>query len=149
MGYAATTIVMYGVRLDTNDAKRFFDYMLDNYESFRDDRVFDLDEEDLLIEPDEILSNGRKIKGRARYEPQMLADDADSRIHEMAYERGHSSVVGLFIASRGYAWSDPLEDFMSPDKRYTQNFEKYVQPILDALGIKSEPPKIILVNQVW
>jgi hypothetical protein len=149
MGYAATTILVYGVRLSPEQGKRVFDYMNDNFESFRDDRMFDYDCDNLLVEPGRDLGNGRKAGDRERYDPRMFSEGTDSRIHDLGYEPGYNAVVGLYVASKGYAYSDNLEDFFTPDPRYTVNFDRYILPILQELGIEVDPPKILIVNQVW
>jgi hypothetical protein len=84
----------------------------------------------------------------------MYSEGTDSRIHNNTYEEGYNHVLGLYVASNGYAYSDNLEDFMTPNMYYISNYDKYIKPLLDGagvdiLGITIGDPKMVITNQVW
>lgn len=141
MGYAATTILVYGIRISNEDAKKI-------YEAFVDEEgEFQYDENDILLE--ERHHPHRKIRPRERYYPNMYSEGTDSRIHDLLLEDGFEHVIGLYIASKGYAYNDVIEDYLSPNQMCEDNYNKYIVPMLDALGIEKQEPKVLIVNQVW
>lgn len=137
MGYANTTIVMYGVRLSSEDAKKIFDKFYDEDEYEYTDSLIEYSDEDVITDID-----------RHRYYPNLVSEKTDSRIHCLEYEEGYSHVFGLHIASNGYAYSDELENFMTINDMCTNNFNKYCKPVLDEFNINLEP-KILITSQVW
>lgn len=143
MGYAATTILVYGIRLDSIQAQEVYDHLQETDDLFESDGEISMDPNDSLIEP----SVG-KFRPRTRYYPNMYSEGTDSRIHDNTYEEGYDHVIGLYVASNGYAYNDLLEDYLVPNEDYTKNYDKYIQPILDSIGIDGRP-KMIIINQVW
>ena len=148
MGYASTTIVVYGVRLDGNDAEKLYNHMnslgtpgrgkYGEYECYAD----------------QLLDELNKKYGGDRYYPDVLSDDTDSRVNSLRFDFDdgwYSHVFGVFIASRGYGCDDKLEKYIcaKQPKQVLDVWNKVCKPMLDAAGIKNSKPDIVLVNQVW
>jgi hypothetical protein len=144
MGYATTTIAFYGVELSYEEAKKIFE------ERFGDEEEFDYDTKDTTTDEVASVHHIRGTTYRERAMPQMLADGADSRINNMAFdEESERHVIGVYLASRGYAHTDKIEDYIkSPSEKAKANYEKYILPILKEEGIEREP-SILIVTQTW
>lgn len=141
MGYAQTTIVVWGVELTNKQAE-------DIYKKYFSGGEMSYDKTDTTTNELSYVHRGQNIY-RERYMPQMLADDADSRIHDMSYsEDSYRHAFGIYLASRGYAHTDKIENYLTPDKQALHNWDKYISPILKAEGINLEP-SILLISQVW
>lgn len=146
MSYTVTTIVFFGIELSQEEAKRIKQKYFSE-EFFPSEGNYDpLDFTDDTVHNQSGVNTGRN---RERNMPQMLADGTDSRIHNMDYEEGHQHYIGIYLASKGYAYNDKIKDFMKvPSEKAVQNFEKYIRPILIAEGIEKEPD-IEIVTQTW
>ena len=144
MGYAATTILVYGIRISSEDAKKIYE---DCREDFREVGTMYFDANDIQLEKRE--NSQWNLRPRERYFPNMYSEETDSRIHNLKFEEGYSHVVGIYMASKGYAYNDVIEDYLSPNQMCEDNYNKYIVPMLDALGIEKQEPKVLIVNQVW
>ncbi len=142
MGYGATAILVYGIKVSSEDAKKIYE---DCKEDFEGVGTMYYITEDVLEE--EIHHPQRKI--RHRYYPTMYSEGTDSRIHNLEFEERFNHVVGLYIASKGYAYNDNIEDYLTPNQMCEDNYNKYIVPMLEDLGIEKKEPKILIVNQVW
>jgi hypothetical protein len=144
MGYAATTILVYGIRISSEDAKKIYE---DCKEDFQEVGTMFYSTDDILLE--ERHHPHRRIRPRERYYPNMYSEGTDSRIHDLKFEEGYSHVVGLYVASKGYAYNDNIEDYLMPNQMCEDNYNKYIVPMLEELEIEKQEPKILIVNQVW
>jgi hypothetical protein len=176
MGYAATTIVVYGVPVTQEQAKEINDNLIENYEkAVKEGRERDYTEALLAQEEkdfhlrtmrgedeEKFLSRVKKnytpLKSKLHdtgcggtvYDVQLFADGADSRIDSMHYsEEGHDHYFGVYVGSKGYAYHDQIGKLAANiPKAAKANLEKYVRPVLKKMGIKDEP-EVHLINQVW
>lgn len=152
MGYAQTTIIIWGVELADDEAKRIYDKLNKDFENREDDddgELIPFDVKDCIT--DEVSYNRRGVDVfRKRDIPQLLADGTDSRIDNLCYtERAERHVIGIYTASKGYAHSDKIEDYIpGPKQRTLDNYEKYILTILKEEGIERKPA-IQIVSQVW
>lgn len=145
MGYASTTIAFFGIELSDEEAKNIFEKYFNG-----EDEEFEYDEKDTLTDEISYVHHNTGPVYRERNIPQMLADGADSRVDNMAYsEDSQRHVLGIYLASRGYAYSDKIENYMKEvPAKAKENFEKYIRPILQKENIRKEP-EILLINQTW
>lgn len=142
MGYAKTLIIIWGVSLTPEQAKKI-------YEKYFSEGEFEYDVKDTLTEEIAYEHRGTPIY-RERNMPQMVADGADSRIDDLSYSKeSDDHVLGIYVASKGYAYTDNIEEHIKNIGGKTfENFDKYIKPILQEEGI-SEEPKMRIMNQVW
>lgn len=144
MSYATTVIVMYGVSLTLEQAKKVYEKYFIEGEDLKYDTKDTLTEE---------VSYVHRVTGpvyRERNMPQMVSEGSDSRIHSLAYDEDCSDhVLGIYVASKGYTYTDNIEEHIQNMGGKTfENFDKYIRPILEDQGIKEEP-KMRIVTQVW
>jgi len=128
MGYSQTTIVVFGIEVTDEQAKNISETYIN------DDGEIDHDESDDI-----------------RDFPNLLADEADSRVDDMSYSEGsYRHVFGIRLASRGYGSSDKIEKYINNvSDKAKQNYVKYILPILRKEGIEEVQPSILIVTQVW
>lgn len=144
MGYANTTVILFGVELSNEQAKKIYEERLEDTEEGN----FPYEPED-CITTEVMYTHHEKPVYKERNIPQMLADGADSRIDNMVYsDDSNRHVIGVHLASRGYACDDKIEDFLTPSEKAISNFNKYILPILNEENIETKP-KIIIFSQVW
>ncbi len=142
MGYSQTTIAIFGVELTNEQAELIFN------KHFHGGEELQYDEVDTLTNELSYVRHGKNVY-RERHMPQMLADGADSRIDNMSYsEDSGRHVLGIYLASKGYAYGDKIEDYLIPSDKAISNFNKYIQPILDEDGIILTP-RLQIISQVW
>lgn len=161
MGYAATSIVMYGVAIDEKVAQSIKKQEMreDNDELFSDDTMYShnfyrqnhakLTPQYQQLTP--ITPYSEHVKGVEAdvFSPKMLADDTDSRIHSLTYESGMQHYLGIYVASRGYGYQDDIIFFINHlPQEAMDNFQKVVKPLLEKYHI-SDTPEIHIITQTW
>jgi hypothetical protein len=143
MGYSQTTIGVLGIEITDEQAKKIYN----TYLQATGELVYD--KADCITTEFQYNHHGVDIF-RERHMPQMLADDTDSRIDNLYYSEGSRHVIGVYLASKGYAYGDKIEKYiMNIDKRAYDNFNKYIVPILKSEGIDFVEPEMLLISQVW
>lgn len=161
MSYAATTIVVWGIRVNEDIAEKIYNELTQNDDS---EAIINMEPSDRYLR--KMTSNyKRNIQqkyynispysqhdsgyGSEVFEPRLFSDGTDSRIDSLTFDLGYNHVLGIYVASKGYAYNDKIESFIkSVPQEAKNNFEKYIKPILDKYNIK-EQPDIVIVNQTW
>ena len=144
MGYSQTTIVVFGIEVTDEQAKNISEKYIN------EDGEINHDEVDVITNEVSYHLHGKPIY-ETRDFPNLLADEADSRVDDMSYSEGsYRHVFGIQMASRGYGCPDRIENYISnvPD-RAKQNYVKYILPILREEGIEEVEPSVLIVTQVW
>lgn len=120
MGYFASTNLVFGVRLESNEAKKFYEKFSENdfFSFLSDEEIEQLDEDDVP------------------YEIDMWSDGADSRIHDLNYEKGAVSYVGILLTDKA---KEVPKLIKTPPKDIFELYEKYVKPKLESVNIQDKP----------
>lgn len=171
MGYGKVSIVLYAVEIPEDIAAKIFrDNNNDDDEDYdeddEDDEDYDEDEEEVLLfckskhyrkstdnqrlPVTTYAAHDTGSSGSEVFYPIMVADGADSRIDLMEYMPGATHYLGIYIASKGYAYTDKINYFLNnpiPPEAIV-NFNESIQPLLEQYGIV-EKPQIVLAQQVW
>ena len=151
MSYADTKIVIYGVKINSDIAKKIYESELneDGELSCNDPEfMFHRKEEDQLfpITPYEQHDDGYDS---TVFNVDLWSEGTDSRIHNNKYQPKRQHYLGIYIASSGYAYTDNIKYFLkSTPLEALRNFEMLVEPLLKKYEIK-EDPEVYTVNQVW
>lgn len=138
MGYAATTNVIFGVRLSNAEAKKFHDHVMAIAGASPDD-------DDALASA--LFAIG--VKGNV----VMRADGADSRIDntEEYSERDNfdSYATGFDLGGKGYGCNADVAKMTAKagDPVLIAKFSKHIAPLLAAAGIKAKEPTTIVTTQ--
>jgi hypothetical protein len=168
MGYAQTSIVFYGVEIPAKVAEKIFndpklqaENQNPDWEGFRipGPRVYRaLDVSDpkskQLVQPTPASPYPAHESCAMEYEviyPTLISDGSDSRIHNLQCdtEDGCPTYLGVFIASKGYAFQDKIAYFVKNLPPEAVNiFQVAVAPILAQYGITSAP-EVHIIQQVW
>lgn len=126
MGYAATDMVIYGVKLTDEQARIVF----------------------ADLEPKCEEGCGIYLETPANVEVGLFSDRTDSRVHSGHYDYGYEHVFGFNYASNGYAADDDIvRAVKKTPKKVVETYETHVIPYLKSLGIHKKP-KVLLINQV-
>lgn len=140
MGYTAHTILIFGVYLTIQQSKRIYD------KHFVNDELPYTKQDTITTEVFYTNRLGKPVY-KERNVPTMLSDGTDARIHSMrcSYE-AENHVIGIEVADKKY---DNINDYMlNVGEKTIENFNKYIQPILDEEVI-IEKPSMKIVTQVW
>jgi hypothetical protein len=132
MGYASTTIALFGIRLTDTEILEELN--------------------DLFMEEKSSLKFPKENEHPYRYQIQIMGEDTDSRIHlNHGYEEdAHEHVFGIFLASRGYAWSDEISDYTTNiNPLVMERWKSHCVPLLNKIGIKEPKPEVHFITQVW
>jgi len=139
MGYAATTIAMYGVILTNEQAKQLHaklveDGHFDKYNGYT------------------FKTNLPEDKSNChRFNIDMRGKGFDSRAENIEYFNGHDErkwdiyVFGVFLASNGYAYTEDIGEYIqgktleTAKKLWDELCKEYVE----------ESPSLQFVTQVW
>lgn len=155
MGYAATTIIMYGVPIDEHIAQKINTHEM-NHDIFNDKEMY----KNCFYRKDYPNSGHKQptpvtpysfhdFGGGDVFNPQMLSDGTDSRIHSNTFEQEHQHYLGIYIASKGYGYEDQINKFLKEiPKEAIENFNNSIQPLLDKYQVK-ETPDIQIIEQTW
>jgi hypothetical protein len=143
MGYAATIIVAYGVRINHNQMNKLFELVKSKglYKNY---------ELTLVPKKDITVTRKRRVT-RHLHTAHCYSDGTDSRVDALEFndEFEGTHVFGILCASRGYAYSDNIEEAIANiPQRAKDNFNDYCAPLLKEIGIE-EKPSIKLISQVW
>lgn len=167
MSYQATTIVLYGVKLNGEETEKLRNYIAPGLSN---EDCVPLEKAIRKIVPDSEISrihyypgipnsvNNMDAPGNIRtspreyHFPEVLSDNSDSRIHTLQFDMDEgidTHYFGIYCGSRGYAYADEIEEIINnlPEKA-EDNFELYCKSVLEGIGITSTP-KIHLVTQTW
>jgi hypothetical protein len=156
MGYAATTIVMYGVAIDEDIAEQIKNNEMHEDDGFNDEKMYDNifyrknHEGNRYPQNEPITQYSEHDKGMGEvFYPEMRSDGTDSRIASNTYEPGYQHYLGIYIASKGYAYDDRINQFVKKvPQEAVENFKNAIQPLLDKYGVTDEPD-IQIINQTW
>ena len=159
MGYARTNIIIYGVKISDELANKIF-----NKYFSEDTEYIEFSQDDLIYyrKQSEDCSNKGLIQltpispykqhddgtyGSPALFPTMLSEKTDSRIHSLLYDKGFDHVIGIQIASNGYAYEDDIEYFMKNiPKEVISEFNNTIMTVLEEYNINASP-QIHLVTQ--
>jgi hypothetical protein len=86
---------------------------------------------------------------RCRYHSDFRCDDASRRDDRHYASDVESHVFGIYLASNGYGYKDPLADYtdlVSPIA--IANFADFCAPVLSHFDIR-QPPTVHLIDQIW
>lgn len=156
MGYAATTVIMYGVAIDEDIAEQIHNNEMNEDGEFNGEKMYDnvyyrknhQGSRHPQQEPVTQYSEHNLGMGYV-FHPDMLSEDTDSRIHSNTFEPDHQHYLGIYIASKGYAYDDNIKEFIKNiPPEAVENFKNAIQPLLDKYGVTDEPD-IQIINQVW
>lgn len=160
MGYASTSIVIYGLKISEDIAKKIYAEEIDKNEGvFKDKNLYKgiyfrklplskLDNHKQLTPVTPYKHHDEGIDSFVFY-PKMWAGEADSRVNSLIYEPMKQHYLGIFIGSNGYAYNDKILHLIrKPPREAIQNFKDCIKPLMSKYRIMEEPD-VILVNQVW
>lgn len=158
MGYAATDIVLYGVEISEDVAQKIFENELnEDYEFSQPDDSFFYRQ--VLEHSRERYPQRQPVSpykahcsgiGSSVFYLDLLSDGTDSRIETNKFDPGYNHFFGIYIASKGYAYSDDIKYFIrNTPKEAVELFNRLALPILQKYGVEDISPDIQLVNQVW
>lgn len=159
MGYAAVDILIYGIAVDEDVAAAIYEKEFDlNTGSFKEE----LEAKRIMARPvrpgdkpsDPNLPTspyGHDFGLRSVvFNIDLVSEGTDSRIHDNNFEPGHQHYIGIFVASNGYAYNDPLVPFIRKvPNEVIDNFNESVVPLLLRYGVTEISPDIHIVNQTW
>jgi hypothetical protein len=128
MGYYTNTNLVFGVKLNPTDAKKLYEFHGgDNgFSLFTDEEIEELDE-------------------GVDYETEMWSEETDSRIHNLSYQPGHTSYVGILLTDEKEEITKLVK---SPPKNINDIFNKYFKPKLKNLNLSTEPDFHIFTQTV-
>jgi hypothetical protein len=160
MGYASTSIVVYGVKISEDIAKKIYTEEFDKNEGmFKDDNFYNGIYFRKL--PMSNINSNQQLTPVTPYKhhdegtdsfvfyPKMWAGEADSRVDSLIYEPMKQHYLGIFIGSNGYAYNDKILHLIrKPPKEAIKNFEDSLRPLMSKYRIIEEP-EVRVISQVW
>ena len=105
------TSLMYGVKLIDDEAKKLYDYSINDIAFFT------------LLE-------------KCEEEIELLNDKTHYALHNMGYEKGFTSFFGLVLSTKT---SEMTQVITNPPSNTKANFERYVLPVLLDNQINTKP----------
>ena len=162
MGYASTSIVVYGVKIGEDVAKKIYEEEFDKNEGmFKDDNFYNgiyfrklpigngnINGHQQLTPVTPYKHHGEGTDSFVFY-PKMWAGEADSRVDCLIYEPMKQHYLGIFIGSNGYAYNDKILHLIrKPPKEAIKNFEDCLRSLMNKYRIIEEP-EVRVINQVW
>lgn len=153
MGYAITKILLYGIKLDSQNAILIDDYLseaeLPSSNIFRKLDDYSIKKgivQNLTITPYDQHKCGL---GKEVFQIEMLSDGADSRCDSLSYNEGFESYLGIVVCSAGYGTQDDFDYFLNniPPAVITL-YNTNVLPILEKYKIEAKP-EIKVIVQTW
>ena len=149
MGYAHTTILIYGVRLNPEESDKVWELIKDKE---------NIDNGDIEIIPKKEIQKDPWFESNGiqqyieRYKPVLRSDGSDSRVDSNMYDEGFEHILGLEIASNGYGCDDDILSYSSDNSVLTKAknlFGRYLRNILVDCGITRVPQdRFYLVGQI-
>ena len=149
MGYAHTTILIYGVRLNPEESYKVWELIKDKE---------NIDTGDIEIIPKEEIQKDPWFDRNdiqyytERYKPVLRSDGSDSRVDSNMYDEGFEHIFCLEIASNGYGCDDDILSYSSDNSVLTKSktlFDEYLRNILVDCGITRVPQdRFYLVGQI-
>ena len=124
MGYANTTMVIYGARLNDKEAKKVYEKLI---ETAAPD-----DEEGYLV-------GAKNVK--------MYSEQTDSRVDTLTYDEGYPHVIGANYASNGYGCSDDIVKAIKKVPKWALKDAEVLEKFLKDMGIKKNLD-VLVINQV-
>tara|TARA_R110000772_G_scaffold20466_2_gene56792 strand:- start:87660 stop:88151 length:492 start_codon:yes stop_codon:yes gene_type:complete len=163
MGYAATMIVIYGVKLNPQESTILNNYLEENNLWIEGD--LNIGVEDITSIPpienappyiNNIQTPMFHHPPRERYNTprevhfvNLCSHGTDSRIHDNGYEEGYDHSFGIYCGSDGYAYGDMVSGIIADiPEEAIDNFSRHCYPILEQLNLPSDP-SVSLVQQTW
>ena len=132
MGYGISTNCVYGVFLDSEEAKRLRDEIIKSMPNEYDSVYTSLEE---------LVNN---YDNNCPFNVEMVAEDSDSRIHDTSFEEGFDHVFGVVLASKGYGGSGSNEDFNQKmregaSQEQIELYNSVCVPLLKSAGLDFNP----------
>lgn len=157
MGYASTTIVLYGTALSAEQAQKVYDYVAENPDALMHADVvwrrLSANAPERFVQKKPIASmQYDEGLDSCVLDVQLLSDQTDGRVHDLQMELGFASYFGIYAGSKGYAYQDDISSIVRSDpQRLDALFQKHAHPILKRVGIdpKQCQAQLHLLNQVW
>lgn len=153
MGYAITKILLYGIKLDSQNALLIDDYLseaeLPSSNIFRKLNEYSIKKgivQKLQITPYNQHQCGQDVEV---FHIDMLSDGADSRCDNLSYNEGFESYLGIVVCSAGYGTQDDFDYFLNNLPPEVINlYNTNVLPILEKYKIEANP-EIKVIVQNW
>ena len=145
MGYGISTTAFWGVVLSWDDTQKLMtaiqNALAANGVSTNASGPWGMQGKDFLDAL--IVHLDPAVAGRRASNVVMVADDSDSRTGSTSYQEDHEHGVGFMIAEKGYGSNTSSRDFSAAMTNSTakqaSDFDRLIQPLLDAAGIKEIP----------
>jgi hypothetical protein len=155
MGYAQTTIIAYGIKIDEETAQQIYENEFNEDGEFEDVSLYQnihyrkaYGGSNQQNEPATPYSQHDDGSGSTVFYPEMWSNGTDSRIESLRFNEGNQHYLGIYIASRGYGYSDDINFFKKAPQEAIQSFETGIRPLMEKYGIKGRPG-IRIITQVW
>lgn len=155
MSSAVTTIVIFGVKLNSEDSEKLNDYLIDN-NLVNDNEEFSQD--DYTVYPfvpnlpshiDGIQQPTDRRYPRIIHQVQLCSDGTDACIYSNWYEESYTHYFGVYCGSKGYGYDDKVNLIAKNIPQKAKDiFDKYCLPILKELDINQTPSPQIF-SQIW
>lgn len=152
MGYAITKILLYGIKLDPQNAIIIDDYLseseLPSSNIFR--KLDDYSIKKGIVQKLPITPYDQHQCGQEEvFHIDMLSDGADSRSDSLSYNEGCDSYIGIVVCSAGYGTQDDFDYFLNNLPSEVINlYNTNVLPILEKHKIEAKP-EIKVIVQNW
>jgi len=163
MGYAATTIVIWGIQVNGNQARKMIALSHQCMSEYHDQQSCVITDECHHCGPFSKCTDPEKhdtvIKGKPwchdfninnDEDIDFFADGADSRIHSLHYDSEFDQFTfGIKYAANGYGCNDNIgKACQNVPLNVKEEWEKFCQPLLDKLRIQKKPD-LQVINQTW
>lgn len=158
MGYASTSIILYGVKLSEEQAEQIYEDYFDNegladlpstpyFRIITDYEIQKGRVQQYPISP--YAQHSKGSLGSSVFDTQLLSNGSDSRMDNQSYDEGMDHYFGIYVASTGYGYEDTFNYFLNNiPQEAIDNYNNHVMDILKKYNIE-ENPSIEVVNQMW
>lgn len=153
MSYVSTTIVIFGVKLNSEDSEKLNDYLIDNNlvndnEEFLQDDCTTYPAGPNLPSYIDGIQQPKYDIPRTVHKVQLCSDGTDARVYSIWYEEGFIHYFGVYCGSNGYCYNDKINLIVKNIPQKAKDiFEKHCLPILKELNMDQTPTPQIF-NQV-
>ena len=146
MGYGINTTAFWGVVLSWDDTQKLMTAIQNSFaanglSATNSSYPWGMRGKDFLDAL--IVHLDPAVAGRNASNVVMMADDSDSRTGSTSYQEDHEHGVGFMISEKGYGSRTTSHDFAAAMTNSTakqaSDFDRLIQPLLDAAGIKEVP----------
>ena len=147
IGYANTTILIYGIKIEEDIAKKIYDSI--GGEGFEEEIAKIIPESEIRKDPSFVHNDKQYYNDR--FVPNLFSLNTDSRVHSLKYDEGFEHIFGLDIAQNGYGRDDDIANFIQ-DKSVAEKakgiFDKYIIPFLNKNDLKDIEGRFWIINQI-